>query len=257
MRLLAAVLGLGLLIPAARAETVTLCTVMAEADSGKVLRQEGAGCATRLPPASTFKLVLSLIGYDAGILTDAHDPAWPYREGYVAWNPAWRETTDPARWMKISVVWYSQQVTERLGSDRFRRYVDAFDYGNRDVSGGLARAWIGSSLAISPLEQIAFLRKVVARSLPVSAQAYDMTAAITAQDMQPDGWRIHGKTGAGAPLGADGQIDGARSYGWFVGWAMKEGRTVVFARLIQDQEKQATPPGLRARDGVIPDLFGG
>ncbi len=116
---------------------------------------------------------------------------------------------------------------------------------------------IGSSLATSPLEQIAFLRRIVARSLPVSARAYDMTAAITEQEMQPAGWRIHGKTGAGAPLGPDGKPDGARAYGWFVGWAVRGGQTVVFVRLIQDREKQATPPGIRARDGVIPDLFGG
>jgi len=240
----------------AQADSITLCTVMADATTGGILRQDGDGCDRRLPPASTFKIALSLMGYDAGILADEHDPAWAWREGYPAWNPAWRAVTDPARWMKISVVWYSQQITARLGADRFGTYVEAFDYGNRDVSGGLERAWIGSSLAISPREQLAFLRQVATRQLQLSPRAYDMTAAITEQDGRPGGWRIHGKTGTGVPMGADGKPDGRRTYGWFVGWAIKDARSVVFARLIQDQEKQAVNAGIRARDGVIPDLFG-
>jgi beta-lactamase class D len=56
------------------------CTAVADAKSSAVLIKEGnwSQCAT---PASTFKIALSLMGYDAGILIDGHSPALPFREG--------------------------------------------------------------------------------------------------------------------------------------------------------------------------------
>jgi beta-lactamase class D len=75
----------------------------------------------------------------------------PFRPGDVDWQPAWRQPTDPAAWMRHSVVWYSQRISQALGAARFRRYVGDFGYGNADGSGdpgqanGLARSWIGSS----------------------------------------------------------------------------------------------------------------
>ncbi|MCW2309999.1 class D beta-lactamase [Rhodobium gokarnense] len=257
----ALILGAGLAVSSpARAETVTLCTVVADAATGTLIEQQGT-CDRRVTPASTFKIAISLMGFDAGILKDKHTPALPFRDGYVDWNPAWRATTDPARWMEKSVVWYSQKVTEALGEERFRGYVRAFAYGNADVSGdpgknnGLARAWLSSSLQISPLEQLAFLRKLVTQKLPVSDRAFAMTEALTDYGVQPGGWHVHGKTGAGLPRKADGSLLRGQPYGWFVGWARKDGRAVVFARLIQDSERQPVAPGFRARDSLLGDLF--
>ena len=104
--------------------------------------------------------------------------------------------------MENSVVWYSQQVTQALGKEKFKGYVEAFGYGNADVSGdkgkdnGLTRSWLSSSLRISPLEQIDFLTRVVGRKLPVSSHAYEMTEAILTEHELPNGWTVRGKTGA-------------------------------------------------------------
>jgi beta-lactamase class D len=157
-------------------------------------------------------------------------------------------------------VWYSQQITQALGEARFRHYATAFHYGNADVAGdpgkqnGLTRAWLSSSLKISPLEQVAFLSKLVRRELPVTPQAYDMTSRITAFAMLPSGWDVHGKTGTGAPIKADGSQDWDHAFGWFVGWATKDGRSVVFARLIQEERREAVSAGLRARDAFMQEL---
>ncbi len=92
-----------------------------------------------MTPASTFKIAISLMGYDSGFLKDEHAPALPFRQGYPDWNPSWKTTTDPTSWIRNSVVWYSQQVTRSLGAVRFRRYATAFHYGNEDVSGDPGR----------------------------------------------------------------------------------------------------------------------
>jgi beta-lactamase class D len=258
----AAVMATTAAVPAHAYDAIR-CTVMLDAASGKVLAREGR-CGERVTPASTFKVALSLMGYDSGILVDAHTPALPFKEGYVDWIASWRAPTDPARWMSESVVWYSQQVFARLGRERVQRYVDRFGFGNRDLSdsrhrdelahSGLSLAWINSSLAISADEQVAFLRRLVKRELGVTPAAYDMTARITRLADTPNGWEVHGKTGSGAPVLADGRSDGAHAYGWFVGWASKGKRTVVFARLYQDARDEGGRAGLRVRDAFLDEL---
>jgi beta-lactamase class D/beta-lactamase class D OXA-42 len=179
----------------------------------------------------------------------------PFHEGYAAWNPAWKTATDPAAWIRNSVVWFSQRFTEWLGEARLQHYVEQFHYGNEDISGGITAAWLSSSLQISPIEQVAFLEKVAGRRLPVSAHAYEMTNRITTVAALANGWDVHGKTGTGSPRKANGSPDEAHSYGWFAGWAFQEaGRTIVFARLIQDDQQEAVSAGLRAREAFLREL---
>jgi beta-lactamase class D len=255
------VIGVGsILAPTAGAPAADdVCTILADASTGKVLRQEGE-CGRRVPPASTFKVPIALMGYDAGFLKNQHDPELPFKEGYPDWIEAWRTDTDPAAWMKNSVVWYSQQITQALGEEKFASYVTAFGYGNADVSGdkgknnGLTRSWLSSSLRISPLEQIDFLTKLLNRKLPVTAHAYDMTVAILTEYALPNGWTVRGKTGAGFSVNPDGTPDRQRPFGWYVGWATTDGRAIVFARLKVHPQPQKMSPGLGARDELLKEL---
>ncbi|WP_372072076.1 penicillin-binding transpeptidase domain-containing protein [Tistrella mobilis] len=151
------ILALALLLPVqAEAAPVTLCTLVTDAADGRVLLSEGKACAVSVTPASTFKIALALMGFETGILTDAHHPVLSWHKGYPAWRASWRQDTDPTCWMTDSVVWYSQVITTRLGAERFAGLTRDFGYGNADVSGdagadnGLTRSWIGSSLRISP-----------------------------------------------------------------------------------------------------------
>jgi beta-lactamase class D/beta-lactamase regulating signal transducer with metallopeptidase domain len=234
------------------------CTELADAASGTRLLREGQ-CDTRITPASTFNIVVSLMGYDSGILADEHTPALPFQKGYTDWNAEWRATTDPASWLKYSVVWFAQQITSRLGAARFQGYVDSFNYGNRDVSGdagkdnGLALSWISSSLKISPAEQVDFLRKMVNRQLPVSEKAYDMTFRIMPSETLKNGWVVHGKTGTAAPVLANGSDDPEHQYGWYVGWASKGQRTIVFARMMLDRRQEGFAGG-RVKEAFLRDL---
>ncbi len=235
------------------------CTVLADAATGTLLVQQGV-CDQRVPPASTFKIAISLMGYDSGFLKDQYNPELPFKEGYPDWRESWRTDTDPAAWSRESVVWYSQQVTQSLGMQRFADYAAAFDYGNADVSGdpgkdnGLTRAWLSSSLRISPLEQVAFLTRMVDGQLPVSAHAHSMTEAIMTETQLPDGWTVHGKTGAGASVALNGRPVRDHPIGWFVGWASRDGRDIVFVRMTQYSKRPKLSPGFDTRDRLLADL---
>jgi beta-lactamase class D/beta-lactamase regulating signal transducer with metallopeptidase domain len=235
------------------------CTVMVDAASGAALVREGT-CDERVTPASTFKIAISLMGFDSGVLRDEHTPYLPYKPSYASSNPSWRHGTDPAGWLRESIVWYSQQVISRLGAARVRSYVQAFDYGNRDlasvpgVDDAVSISEASPTLKISPLEETVFLRKVVNRSLPVSAHAYDMTARLLKRETLANGWEVHGKTGTAPARLPDGSADETQHIGWFVGWVNKGGRTLVFARLLQHPVDMHLYAGARARDAFLSDL---
>ena len=169
--------------------------------------------------------------------------------------------TNPTDWMRYSVVWYSQRITRALGAEALTRYARAFGYGNADFSGdagednGLERAWIASSLRISPREQAVFLRGLVTEELPASPEA--MAAARGIVECAPvEGWTVCGKTGTAYPRRGDRSFDYGRGWGWFVGWAEREGQRLVFVRLTQARERSEGSPGNLTRDAVLAEWPG-
>ena len=238
--------------PSARAADDVRCTIIVDAGSGDTVHRDGV-CDRRYSPASTFKVPLAVMGYDAGILDDEDTPAWDYKAEYDAPERD-RKTVDPTVWERDSVLWFSREITRRLGSEKFAAYVAGFDYGNADVSGnrdkknGLTRSWVDSSLKITPVEQVEFLRRLLDRKLPVSANAHDMTVAILPA-FEAGGWVVKGKTGS-TRVRAEGE---GRALGWFVGWAERDGRRVVFTRLAVNDRKEG-PKGLATRAAFLADL---
>lgn len=263
IRLAASTVAIFTSLSALPVEAATLCTMVADAESGQVLLKEG-DCATRVTPASTFKVALAVIGFDSGFLKTKHDPVLKVRKGDPDWGGAeWKKPTDAERWLKYSVVWFSQRITHALGTDKVTAYAKSFHYGNADFSGdpgknnGLDRAWIASSLKISPEEQISFLTKLAKRSLPAKPEAMD--EALASMETFPTiatGWVVKGKTGMAYPRAADGTFDYAHPWGWFVGLAEKGERKIVFARLVQDEKKMPGSASHRARDGIFSLLPG-
>lgn len=232
------------------------CVVVSDLQSGETVLREGEACDERIGPASTFKFVLAVIGYDAGILVDPETPAWPYEQSYGAVRATDKTTITPTSWMRDSVLWYSRVLVAQLGAERFADYIQRFGYGNADVSGepgannGLTHSWLNTSLQVSPVEQADFIRRVLLGNLPVSAVALRRTIAVTPAFYAGEGWHIQGKTGTGYIREADGRL-GDRQYGWFIGWAALDGRKLVFASLRKRDDPGGTALGPKVRDELI------
>ena len=260
-RTLAVLLSLAVFIPPAQANAapdVIECTVILDQQSGAALVRTGT-CDERFTPMSTFKVPLALIGYDAGILKDERTPRWDYDPKFDAPKRA-RKPVDPTIWEADSILWYSQELTRKLGARTFGAYIRKLDYGNRDTAGrpgrddGLTESWLSSSLVISGDEQANFMRRVVERELPVSREAMEMTVRIMPVFKDAGGWTVQGKTGSGWLRRKNGELDRTRPVGWFVGWAEKDGRKVAFARLRIAIEKAKEPPGLALRAEFLKEL---
>lgn len=228
------------------------CFIIKDMNRGKILFQEG-DIDQRRSPCSTFKIALSLMGYDAGILQDEKSPEWAYEEKYQASLDIWKTSHNPRTWMQNSCIWYSQILTQLLGYESFKNRIALLSYGNQDISGdpgqnnGLTSCWLSSSLKISPREQVAFLQKLLKGELPFSSHAIEMTKRILYVEDLPQEWKLFGKTGSGSQTNLDGTQINDRQIGWFVGWIIKQDTTLIFAYSIQDQQKEELPAGKRAR----------
>lgn len=257
---LLAALGLAIGAAGARAGTAVLCQIVADADTAEILLESGR-CDRRVTPASTFKLALAVMAGGEGLIAGGDAPALSWQPGDPDWGgPAWRGRITPRLWMRHSVVWYSQRLTARMGRARLETLARDLAYGNADFSGdaghdnGLERAWIASSLKISPREQLRFLSGLVTGGLPAPAAAQAL-----ARDLLPvhvlNGWVLRGKTGGAYPRRPDRSFDRKAGIGWYVGWAVstRSGRRLVFVRLTQDSTEQRRSPGLRARDALLAD----
>ena len=221
-------------------------------ENNKIIHVEG-NCDKRYSPCSTFKIAISLMGFDSGILIDETRPNWDFKSGYADWLEQWKQPHNPKMWLANSCVWYSQVITKKLGAQRFCDYVRRFAYGNQDTSGdkgmnnGLTHCWLSSSLALSPKEHIHFLNKLVTNTLPVSLDAQEKTKNIMYQETLPSGWALYGKTGTGCQRDADGTKAKDRQIGWFVGFVRKGEKVITFVQLIADEDKQDTYASLRAK----------
>jgi beta-lactamase class D len=198
-------------------------------------------CTKRHPPQSTFKLAISLMGYNEGILIDEAHPVIPFSKGYADDVESWKGPQDPASWIKNSCVWYSQYITKKLGMNKFQSYVKKFDYGNQDVSGvkrkpdGLASSWITSSLKISPEEQVLFLEKFLNSKLPVDEKSIRFTRNVFYLEELTNTWKLYGKTGTGDLINSDGSQDKTHERGWFIGWIEKGNERVIFAQYVEEK----------------------
>jgi beta-lactamase class D len=225
------------------------CFTLYDVKAGKlVVSSDPRRCALRTSPCSTFKVPLALMAFDAGILKDENSSMkW---DGTKTSRDAWNKDQTAATWMRDSVVWFSQRLTPQLGMDKVKAYLAAFHFGNEDMSGGLTKAWLESSLLISPDEELTFWERFWREDLPVSMHAFAMTKKITLVDTSPSGWTLHGKTGSGAVVSQGPKQKSNLWLGWFVGHVARGDREYVFAcsytdRVVSDDHR---PPGWIARD---------
>lgn len=228
-------------------------------ENGKTIVKKGE-CSTAYTPQSTFKIALSLMGFDSGILKDETHPSWSLPDGVDPYINVCKGDHNPRTWLRDSCLWYSRILTSKLGMEKFQDYVTKFSYGNMDLSGdkgqnnGLTQAWVTSSIKISPEEYTSFLTKLVNRELDVSDESYQKTKNVMFVQELPGGWKLYGKTGNGAKVDSKGHKTKMQQ-GWFVGYIEKDNKQIVFASHIVDDKEQNTFASMRARNEALLELW--
>lgn len=195
--------------------------VLYDVTAEKLSASDAVLARERRSPCSTFKIPNTLIALETGVVDgEGFTLRW---DGVQRPIDAWNRDHTLASAMKHSTVWYYQEIARRVRGERMGPFLERFDYGNRDMSGGIDRFWLESSLQISPLEEVVFLDKLRRRALPVKAAHAELVERITTLDQGP-GWVLRGKTGTC-------QAE-TTSHAWLVGSTEVRGRAHVFALLL-------------------------
>ncbi|MBK8069359.1 MAG: class D beta-lactamase [Rhodanobacteraceae bacterium] len=177
-----------------------------------------------LPPCSTYLIPHFAIALGTGVLKDsdsriAFDPA--KHPDSANWPASWKrdQTFDTA--LKDSVQWYAQELSTRIGSARLQQNLKRIKYGNADLSGGLDKFWMSSSLRVTSFQQLDFLRNFREGKLGFNRRITKALQEAMVIERTPD-YSLYGKYGS-CPM-PDGSY-----IGWLVGYAERGGKVWYYA----------------------------
>jgi len=192
--------------------------VLYEVSGDRIVAVDRARAQRRFVPASTFKVVNSLLALETRAVADGRE--------VIPWGGKpqpfehWEEDMSLRDAIRASNVPVFQEVARRIGLERMRRHVDALGYGNGDVGSVVDRFWLDGPLEISALEQAIFLARLARGRLPLSARSQTLVREMLRLETTEDG-ALYGKTGW--------IFQRKPQVGWWVGWVERQGRIHTFA----------------------------
>jgi len=199
--------------------------------SGQIIRHNTVRAQQRFIPASTYKIANSLIALETEVAAGAEhvipwDNALKPAEGF--WSPEWSGNHTLRSAMRLSVYWYYQALAREIGAKRMQEYLDKFNYGNRNLGGGIDRFWLYGELRISPDEQVRFLERMYNNKLGISEKSTRIVKEILVLEENAN-YRLSGKTGT-----AD--VTPTRELAWLVGFVERDGDVWFYALNMEGEQ---------------------
>lgn len=210
-----------------RAAGVTGSFLLREIDGAHLLRIDPERCARRFTPASTFKLLNSLVALESGAVRSLDDTIqWDGTKHFIA---SWNQDQCMRDAFQRSCVWFYQELARRVGETRMRAAVRGASYGNQDIGGGIDRFWLDGALRISPDEQAEFLTKLWKNALPFSSEHQHTVKDLMLLERTTE-YTLRGKTGTA--------LRGDTVIGWIVGYVERGERTYVYVLNVEHPESE-------------------
>ncbi|WP_234735616.1 class D beta-lactamase [Tellurirhabdus bombi] len=195
-------------------------------------------CRKGFIPASTYKILNTLIGLETGILKD--------EQTVMKWDGVQREIADwnrdqnLASAFRVSCVPCYQELARKIGVERMKKWVNNVGYGTMDITAdNIDSFWLRGKSRITQEQQIDFLQRVHDGKVPFSPRNLAILKKVMLLDEKPT-YKLYGKTGWAV-------LDD-NNIGWFVGYVEKENRVYYFATNIENPSPTPATfvPGRRA-----------
>jgi beta-lactamase class D len=198
-----------------------------DSNNDRVFQHNPQRNATPFLPASTFKILNSLIALETEVISD--EIAILTWDGISRKFPEWNRDLNMREAIKLSAIWFYQVLARRVGHDRMQQWVNQVGYGNQQIGSNddIDKFWLQGELRISPEEQIQFLRRLYKNDLPFSERSMAIVKNIMVMEKTPD-YTITGKTGW---VGVADDV--TPKIGWYVGYLEKAGNVYFFATNIE------------------------
>ncbi|GEM_PF-98559 len=173
-------------------------------------------------PASTFKIVNTLIGLETGAIDTGHVFRW---NGEKRRLPQWNQDLRLKEAFAVSCVPCYQEVARSIGYDRMKQNLEKLGYGSMDVHpGNIDLFWLEGNSRITPRQQVDFIRRLYTGKLPLSRSTIVAVKEIMLNESGP-GYTLSGKTGWA--------VRNSNNYGWFVGYLEAGKKVWFFATMVE------------------------
>ncbi|MGA9639382.1 penicillin-binding transpeptidase domain-containing protein [Flavobacterium sp.] len=195
-------------------------------------------------PASTFKIINSLIAIEEKVIQDENEVLkWDgiKRSIFGKEVPNWNKDTDLKTAYKNSTIWFYVRIAERIGRKKYYRYLKKCQYGNLDFSEKGTDFWNYGEFRITPKNQMEFLVLLYENKLPFSQKTMDTVKEIMISE-NTDGHIFRDKTGWTTKDGID--------IGWWVGYVETPDNIFFFATRIKKGVNENNPDFSKARKEI-------
>ena len=228
------------------AKNVEGCFTMLDNSNGEITVYNMNLDTSRFLPASTFKIVNTLIGLQTGKITD--DSMVVKWDGVARSEKAWNKDLNMTEAFKVSAVPYYQEIARRIGKDTMQLWVDSLRYGNRKIDGSIDSFWLDNTLKISPDEQLGLMKRLYFDMLPFRKSAQMIVRNIMVQE-DNTAYKLSYKTG----MGVD---ENNNTIGWLVGWIEENKHVYFFVTLVKSKDKNIdmVPVRLGITKDILKDL---
>lgn len=190
-------------------------------------------------PASTFKIVNSLIGLETGVVRD--DSA------VIEWNgiPSSRALCDSNLTMREAfrrscVPWY-RELARRIGEKNMQRYLDSLGYagkgGRFQIKNNLDTFWLSNAAKVTGDEQLGLVKKLYFEKLPFQKRAQSIVKKMMLWENNTN-YQLAYKTGMGT-------TSKGTTIGWVIGWIEENQHPYFFSLMVESPDAAADIPTIR------------
>ena len=202
------------------------CFTMYNNKNGEVTVYNMAIDTQRVLPASTFKIVNSLIGIETGKIVDENMVIkW---DGIKRSHEDWNKDMDMKEAFKVSCVPYYQEVARRIGRDTMQLWIDSLHYGNQKIGNKIDTFWLDNSLKISPDEQLGLVQRLYFSQLPFQKRTQQIVNDVMLHESNTL-YKLSYKTG----LGYD---ENHNTIAWVVGWIEENMHPYFFVTQVRSSD---------------------
>jgi beta-lactamase class D len=200
-------------------------------------------------PASTFKIVNSLVGLETG---RARDSAFviPW-DGIKRFRTEWNQDLTMEKAFEYSSVPWYQELARRIGKDTMQHWLDTLGYASRYKKPLIANNpdtfWLDNSVRITADEQLGLVKKLYFGQLPFQSRTQRVVRNLMLRENNAN-YKLSYKTGWG-------RSDKNHLIGWIVGWIEENRHPYFFALELDsaDPTYDKTDVGLKILKQILKD----
>ena len=194
-------------------------------------------------PASTFKIVNSLIGLQTGIISsDSMVIKW---DGIKRNVDEWNKDLTMYEAFRVSSLPYYQEVARRIGKDTMQYWLDLLGYGTKKITTHVDSFWIDNSMKITPDEELGLVKRLYFGQLPF--HRYNQEIVKRAMMFEDNSnYKLAYKTGWGFN-------ERGNNIGWVVGWIEENRHPYFFVLNIETAKKDFDM--LKIRMKILKDIL--